>query len=172
MLKNCTYGKEVRLTQTKDASWLSSAVCLTKWRSIIRSPSRRLTLPYCVIGWSSFMTDWMAPFWTPKCVAKQVKTLFCIAGGKVLHCLGASVYILHEWPVTGDWQSLHKSWISLVFSFWSGSRHSVSCRSYNSQIWLSCAVAVTNKLIDGYGWHLLLIDQSRVLQCHSMGNSQ
>jgi len=81
MLRNCTYGKKARLTRTKDAFRLSSAVCLTKWRPIIRSPpSRRLTLPHCVIGPSSFMTDWMALFGTPKRVAKQAKTLLCIVG--------------------------------------------------------------------------------------------
>ena len=30
MLRNCKYGKKVRLTRTKDASSVSSAVCLTK----------------------------------------------------------------------------------------------------------------------------------------------
>ena len=103
------YGKKGRLTQTKDASQLSSAICLTKSQPIIRSPpSRWWTLLYCTTGWSNLTTDWTMLFLTSKRVAKQARTLFCIAGGKVSHCLGAasmysgSVYTLHEQPVTSD----------------------------------------------------------------------
>ena len=92
-VRNRIYGKKARLTWTKDASRLSSA-CLTKWCPIIRSPPpRQLTLPYCAIGWSSLTTDWTMLFWTPKRIAKQAKTLFCIGWGKVSHCWGAaSIY--------------------------------------------------------------------------------
>ena len=91
MLINCTHGKNARLTRTKDASQLSSAVWLTKCWPIIRSPPpRRPTLPYCIIGWFSLMTDWTTAFWTSKRVAKQAKTLLCIARGKISQRLGVA----------------------------------------------------------------------------------
>jgi hypothetical protein len=44
--------------------------------------------------------------------------------------------------------NVQRSCINLSVSFLSGSRHSSSSRLYNRRIWLSCAVAVTNELID------------------------